>query len=69
MTRRPNQRCDADPAIDGALLRVLLIASFGSFLLNLSSTTVNVAIDQLMVDLARAALRPCSGSSPATCSR
>jgi EmrB/QacA subfamily drug resistance transporter len=30
---------------------LLLIASFGSFLLNLSATTTNVAIDRLMVDL------------------
>ncbi len=43
---------DADVApIEGALLRVLLVASVGSFLLNLSSTTVNLAIDKLMVDL------------------
>ena len=31
-----------------ALLRVVLIASFGSLLLNLGSTSVNVAIDKLM---------------------
>ncbi len=42
---------DDDGPLDGALVRVLLIASFGSFLLNLSSTTVNVAIDPLMADM------------------
>jgi EmrB/QacA subfamily drug resistance transporter len=31
--------------------KLLLIASFGSFLLNLSATTINVAIDRLMGDL------------------
>ncbi len=35
-------------ALSGALLRVILIASFGPLLLNLNSTTVNVAIDRLM---------------------
>jgi EmrB/QacA subfamily drug resistance transporter len=35
-------------ALSGELLRVILIASFGSLLLNLSSTTINVAIDKLM---------------------
>jgi EmrB/QacA subfamily drug resistance transporter len=44
-------RLDLPEPLEGALLRVLLIASFGSFLLNLSSTTINVAIDKLMVDL------------------
>ncbi|HEY2747396.1 MAG TPA: DHA2 family efflux MFS transporter permease subunit [Polyangia bacterium] len=42
---------DDDGPLAPALVRVLLIASFGSFLLNLSSTTVNVAIDPLMKDL------------------
>jgi EmrB/QacA subfamily drug resistance transporter len=37
--------------MDGPLLRLLLIASFGSILLNLSSTTINVALDKLMADL------------------
>ncbi len=36
-------------ALSGALVRVIIIASFGPLLLNLSSTTVNVAIDKLMV--------------------
>src|SRR5580692_6361147 len=36
-------------ALSGALVRVVIIASFGPLLLNLSSTTVNVAIDKLMV--------------------
>src|SRR5436309_11937400 len=55
--RPPSPSANADfPAasegpIEGALLRVLLIASFGALLLNLSSTTINVAIDRLMVDL------------------
>ncbi|MCU1280042.1 MAG: Multidrug resistance protein, partial [bacterium] len=40
-----------DAPLDGALVRVLLIASFGSFLLNLGSTTINVALDKLMRDL------------------
>jgi EmrB/QacA subfamily drug resistance transporter len=35
-------------ALSGELLRVILIASFGALLLNLSSTTINVAIDKLM---------------------
>ena len=42
---------DRDAPLEGALLRVLLIAAVGSFLLNLSSTTINVAIDKLMIDL------------------
>lgn len=40
-----------DAPLAGALLRLLLIASVGSFLLNLGATTVNVAIDKLMIDL------------------
>jgi EmrB/QacA subfamily drug resistance transporter len=42
---------DADGPLDGPLLRLILIVTFGPLLLNLSSTTVNVAIDRLMVDL------------------
>jgi EmrB/QacA subfamily drug resistance transporter len=38
----------ATGALSGELLRVVLIASFGPLLLNLSSTTVNVSVDQLM---------------------
>jgi EmrB/QacA subfamily drug resistance transporter len=42
---------DADTgALPGALLRVILIAGFGSLLLNLSATTVSVAVDKLMTD-------------------
>src|SRR5580692_11151265 len=41
----------ADAPLEGRLLRLLLIAAFGSVLLNLSSTSINVAIDKLMVDL------------------
>ncbi len=37
-----------DEAFSPELLRVILIACFGSLLLNISSTTVNVAIDKLM---------------------
>ena len=48
---------DGEAPIEGALLRVLLIASVGSFLLNLSATTINVAIDRLMDRSAGAALR------------
>lgn len=51
----PSAAPDASPArdapLEGALLRVLLIASFGSLLLNLSATTVSVAIDRLMLEL------------------
>jgi hypothetical protein len=36
---------------EGRLLRLILIVTFGPLLLNLSSTTINVAIDKLMVDL------------------
>ncbi len=35
-------------AFSGELVRVIVVASFGPLLLNLSSTTVNVAIDRLM---------------------
>jgi EmrB/QacA subfamily drug resistance transporter len=35
-------------ALSGDLLRLILIVSFGPLLLNLSSTTINVAIDRLM---------------------
>jgi EmrB/QacA subfamily drug resistance transporter len=49
----PSGSTASDPAapLEGRLLRILLIAAFGSFLLNLSSTTINVAIDKLMSDL------------------
>jgi EmrB/QacA subfamily drug resistance transporter len=47
MDREPS-RPGTDDEFSGALLRGVLIASFGSLLLNLSSTSVNVAIDQLM---------------------
>jgi EmrB/QacA subfamily drug resistance transporter len=44
-------RQEEDGAVfSGELLRVILIASFGSLLLNLGSTTVNVAIDALMAE-------------------
>lgn len=39
---------DDEGALSGETLRLVLIVSFGPLLLNLSSTTVNVAIDQLM---------------------
>ena len=39
------------PALDGRVLRQILIVTFGPLLLNLSMTTVSVAIDRLMVDL------------------
>jgi EmrB/QacA subfamily drug resistance transporter len=39
---------EASGALTGELLRVILIASFGSLLLNLASSTINVALDQLM---------------------
>src|SRR5580698_9741019 len=42
---------EGDTAISGELLRVLLIVCFGSLILNLSSTTINVAINRLMSDL------------------
>jgi EmrB/QacA subfamily drug resistance transporter len=41
---------DDDGALSGDLLRVILIGSFGSLLLNLGSTTVNVAVDTLMAE-------------------
>jgi EmrB/QacA subfamily drug resistance transporter len=41
----------ADAPLEGRLLRLLLISAFGSVLLNLSSTSINVALDKLMVDL------------------
>ncbi len=41
-----------DGRLPAPLLRVILIASFGSLLLNLASTTINVAIDKLMVHFA-----------------
>ena len=49
----PSEKADHDQeaetgALSGELLRVILIASFGALLLNLSSTTINVAIDKLM---------------------
>jgi EmrB/QacA subfamily drug resistance transporter len=40
-----------DAPLEGKLLRAILVAGSGSFLLNLNATTVNVAIDRLMVDL------------------
>jgi EmrB/QacA subfamily drug resistance transporter len=39
---------DEKGALSGETFRLILIASFGPLLLNLSSTTVNVAIDELM---------------------
>ena len=47
MDREPSSRGD-DGEFSGPLLRAVLVASFGSLLLNLSATSVNVAIDQLM---------------------
>jgi EmrB/QacA subfamily drug resistance transporter len=44
---------DADAgAISPELFRVILVASFGAFLLNLASTTVSVAVDRLMTHFA-----------------
>jgi EmrB/QacA subfamily drug resistance transporter len=44
---------DADTgALPPELFRVILVASFGAFLLNLSSTTVSVAVDRLMTHFA-----------------
>src|SRR5580704_1225421 len=37
--------------LEGRLLRLILIVTFGPLLLNLSTTTINVAIDKLMLDL------------------
>src|SRR5580700_6862449 len=39
-------------ALPPELFRVILVASFGAFLLNLSSTTVSVAVDRLMTHFA-----------------
>ncbi|APR81139.1 Multidrug resistance protein B [Minicystis rosea] len=39
-------------ALSGELLRALLVVSFGPLILNLSSTTVSVALDRLMVHFA-----------------
>jgi EmrB/QacA subfamily drug resistance transporter len=41
-------RDDHDAGFPPALLRGVLVASFGSLLLNLSATSINVAVDQLM---------------------
>lgn len=38
----------ADTGISGELLRGVLVATFGSLLLNLSATSVNVALDRMM---------------------
>jgi EmrB/QacA subfamily drug resistance transporter len=40
-----------DGPLEPEVLRVIWIASFGSILLNLSTTSINVAIDRLMSDL------------------
>jgi EmrB/QacA subfamily drug resistance transporter len=40
-----------DAPLSGALMRLILIVTFGPVLLNLGTTTVNVAIDRLMADL------------------
>jgi EmrB/QacA subfamily drug resistance transporter len=40
-----------DAPLEGPLLRLILIVTFGPLLLNLSSTTINVALDKLMIDL------------------
>src|SRR5580700_4524870 len=39
---------DADSRFPPELFRAVLVASFGSLLLNLSATSINVAVDQLM---------------------
>ncbi len=39
-------------ALSPELFRIILVASFGAFLLNLSSTTVSVAVDRLMTNFA-----------------
>ena len=45
----PGETERQDGALPPELVRVVLVAGFGSLLLNLSSTSINVAIDKLMV--------------------